>query len=211
MENLWLAQAKKLFSIAQSGIAFSQDPFDIERFEEITEIALSMMAQLANTSIEQLPQLIQHPNKLYVTPQIEVRGAVFRNDKILLVQEKTDRQWSLPGGYADVGLSAKQNIEKEIHEEAGLIVDAKHLFALRHKAKGDYRPDLRDFYKLYFLCEESQIASTQQSIKVGLETMDVDFFSLDSLPPLSLGRVIPRDIEEAFSAYKNSTKTTQFD
>jgi hypothetical protein len=105
MENQWLAYAKQLFSIAESGLAFCKDEFDIERFQEISVIARSMMADLAGTKIQYLPDLIQRPNSLYVTPQIEVRGAVFRDNKILLVQEKTDRKWSLPGGYADVGLS----------------------------------------------------------------------------------------------------------
>jgi ADP-ribose pyrophosphatase YjhB (NUDIX family) len=192
MENQWLAYAKQLFSIAESGLAFCKDEFDIERFQEISVIARSMMADLAGTKIQYLPDLIQRPNSLYVTPQIEVRGAVFRDNKILLVQEKTDRKWSLPGGYADVGLSAKQNVEKEIIEEAGISVQAEHLFAVRHKAKGNYDADIRDFYKLYFICSEQSIEPI-------------------CMPPLSTGRVIQRDIQHAFDAVNSNQKTTLFD
>jgi ADP-ribose pyrophosphatase YjhB (NUDIX family) len=207
MENQWLAYAKQLFSIAESGLAFCKDEFDIERFQEISVIARSMMADLAGTKIQYLPDLIQRPNSLYVTPQIEVRGAVFRDNKILLVQEKTDRKWSLPGGYADVGLSAKQNVEKEIIEEAGISVQAEHLFAVRHKAKGNYDADIRDFYKLYFICSEQSI----EPICIGHETIDVKFFSVENLPPLSTGRVIQRDIQHAFDAVNSNQKTTLFD
>lgn len=207
MENKWLAYAKQLFSIAESGLAFSKDEFDIERFEEISVIARSMMADLADTKIQHLPELLQRPNSLYVTPQVEVRGAVFRENKILLVQEKTDHKWALPGGYADVGLSAKQNVEKEISEEAGINVNAVHLFAVRHKAKADYDADIRDFYKLYFICNEQAI----EPICVGPETIDVNFFSIDDIPPLSTGRVIQRDIKNAFDAFNSNQVTTHFD
>jgi ADP-ribose pyrophosphatase YjhB (NUDIX family) len=207
MENQWLAHAKKLFSIAESGLAFCKDEFDIERFQEISLIARTMMADLADTKIQLLPELLRRPNSLYITPQVEVRGAVFRANKILLVQEKTDKKWALPGGYADVGLSAKQNVEKEIREEAGINVNAEHLFALRHKAKGDYDPDIRDFYKLYFICSEPSL----EPICIGPETIDVNFFSIDSLPPLSTGRVIKRDIQQAFDAVISKHRTTEFD
>lgn len=207
MENQWLAYAKQLFSIAESGLAFCKDEFDIERFQEISLIARTMIADLADTKIQHLPELLQRPNTLYITPQVEVRGAVFRANKILLVQEKTDQKWALPGGYADVGLSAKQNVEKEIREEAGINVNAEHLFALRHKAKSDYDADIRDFYKLYFICSEQAL----EPICVGPETIDVNFFSVDNLPPLSTGRVIQRDIQQAFEAVNSKLKTTEFD
>ena len=113
----------------------------------------------------------------------------------------------LPGGYADVGLTAKQNIEKEIEEEAGLTVIAARLYSVRHKASGTYRPDPRDIYKLFFICD----CESPQMAQPGLETSDVGFFTPDDLPALSDGRTIVRDIHDAFVALKNSDHLTIFD
>ena len=119
-----------------------------------------------------------------------------------MVKEKQDGLWTLPGGYADVGLDTyRKHTEKEVFEEAGITVKARRIFSIRHKASGDYDEDIREFYKLFFICEA---IDTGQTIKPGLETSDVGFFELNNLPPLSTGRVIKRDIENAFSATGNS-------
>lgn len=196
MEGFWLAKVKKLHAIAETGLAFAKDDYDIERYEEIAALARDMLSNLTSIPVNQLKHLLTTDVRRYVSPQIDVRGAVFHQDKILLVQEKTDGRWTLPGGYADLGLSAAENIEKEVHEEAGIKVRAQTLFAVRHKAKGQYDEDVRDFYKLFFICQ----ATNGVNIKTGSETSDVGFFGASSIPKLSSGRIILRDIENAFAA-----------
>ncbi|HEX8526144.1 NUDIX domain-containing protein, partial [Allosphingosinicella sp.] len=131
----------------------------------------------------------------YATPKVDVRGALIEGDWILLVRERSDGRWTLPGGFADVGLSAAQNVEKEMLEEAGLAVSARALYGVRHKAKRDYEPDARDFYKLFFLCERSGRGDP----RAGAETLDARFFPRNALPELSLARVLESDIDAAFA------------
>ncbi|GAA0851852.1 NUDIX hydrolase [Aliiglaciecola litoralis] len=194
MQNSWLSQLKRLHALAGSGLAFSPEAFDKERYEEIAAISRQMLADLAKVPINQIDQLIIPEQQHYVTPQIAVRGAVFQNDQILLVQEKSDNKWALPGGYADVGYSAVENVKKEIQEEAHVEVTNCQLIALRYKAAGDYDPDVREFYHAIFLCQ----APDNCVPKGGLETCDAAFFERNALPPLSTSKTIERDIEDAF-------------
>lgn len=159
MESTWLAQAKRLQALASTGLHFCTDDFERERLEEIAHIAHSMLAQLGQVPLERITGLVSDFAQRYSTPMIDVRGALIEGDRILLVREATDDCWALPGGYADIGLSAAENIIKELREEAGLSVTARALYSVTHKAKGLYRPDVRDFYKLYFLCERTDQAA----------------------------------------------------
>ncbi|MEM9620198.1 MAG: NUDIX hydrolase [Pseudomonadota bacterium] len=207
MEDRWLAYAKRLQAIASTGLFFGADDFDRERYQEIGEIAQQMLSELADVPIHRIAQLIPDYAVGYTTPKVDVRGAVISDDRILLVQERSDQLWTLPGGYADVGLSAADNTAKEISEEANLQVKASKLFAVRHKARHGYKPDVRDFYKFYFLCEplDGEVPSP------GAETMAADYFAPSELPPLSTGRVIAEDIHMAFEHYRDPQKPTLFD
>ena len=208
MQDTWLTWAQCLEAIAATGEFFGESDFDVERYQEVRSIALAMMAELANRPVEAIAELLPAPGQNYVTPQIDVRGVVFHDDQVLMVQEKSDGKWTLPGGYADVGLSAAENVVKEIREEAGIETEAVKLFAVRHKAKHPYRPDLRDFYKFYFLCGS---LGDEVNPQVGLETSDVGFFPLDQLPDLSTGRTIQQDIELAWLYRQDVNKPTTFD
>ncbi|WP_347558748.1 NUDIX hydrolase [Robbsia sp. KACC 23696] len=207
MENQWLAYVKRLQAIASTGLHFAEGVFDRERFEEIAAISNAMLADLGSVPIERIPELMPPMGTAYATPMVEVRGVVIVDGKILLVREKFDGLWTLPGGYADVGLSGAENTAKEVWEEAGLRVEVKSLISVRHKAKGGYRADPRDFYKLYFLCESAPGAVP----KIGVETTDVGFFAPDALPPLSEGRTIASDITDAFRFVRGEITTTIFD
>jgi ADP-ribose pyrophosphatase YjhB (NUDIX family) len=207
MEPLWLAFAKRLQAIATTGLHFSRDPFDRERFEEVASIAHEMMAALGDVPIERIEGLVSDFSRGYATPRVDVRGAVIEGDAILLVRERSDGLWTLPGGFADVGRSAAQNIEREMLEEAGIHVAARRLYGVRHKASHPYPPDVRDFYKLFFLCDRLD----DRAPASGAETSEVGFFRLDRLPPLSQGRVLEADIEAAFAHAANVGKPTSFD
>ena len=124
-----------------------------------------------------------------------------------MVREDTDGLWTLPGGFAEVGTSPSENVVREIWEEASLRVKANALYGIRHKAKHEYDPDARDFYKLFFLCEK-----THDSLpKPGRETTEVGFFPFGKLPPLSTGRILPKDIAAAFAFKKGPQRLSFFD
>ncbi|WOE77684.1 NUDIX hydrolase [Pseudomonas protegens] len=207
MESHWLTHAKRLQAIASTGLHFCKDVHDRERYQEVADIAHDMLAQLGNVPLERITDLVSDFAQRYSTPMVEVRGALIEDGEILLVREQHDGLWALPGGYADVGLSASENVIKEIHEEAGLEVSVRALYGVRHKAKGPYKADHRDFYKLYFLCERQ---GTQPPL-AGSEATEAGFFAPDQLPPLSQGRTVERDIREAFDFHQGRTTQVLFD
>jgi ADP-ribose pyrophosphatase YjhB (NUDIX family) len=207
MEPQWLAYAKRLHAIASTGLHFTRDQFDRERYEEITSIANEMLATLGTVPIERIEGLVSDFARGYATPKVDVRGALIEGNSILLVRERSDGLWTLPGGFADVGRSAAQNVEKEMHEEAGLHVSARRLYGVRHKAGASYPPDVRDFYKMFFLCD--RVGNSRP--RPGTETSEVRFFPLDELPPLSTARVIQADIEAAFSFAAEPQRPAFFD
>lgn len=207
MEAEWLTYAKRMQAIADTGRHFSKDPFDTERYEEISKIAMTMMARLASAPVAEVQGLLSSSSVGYATPKIDVRGALIRDGQILLVREHSDGVWSLPGGFADVGLSAAQNVRKEFLEEAGLKVQVTRLYALRHKARNAYDADLFDFYKLFFLCE----ADVGQPPNAGLETTHVEFFGPEEIPPLSRKRVLEADIAAAFAHAADPGQAPLFD
>ena len=207
MEPVWLTRAKRLQSIASTGLFFAADEFDRERYREVAEIANAMLAEIGSVPVERIAGLVSDFAQGYATPKVDVRGAVVEDDSILLVRERHDGRWTLPGGFADVGRSAAENVEKEILEEAGLRVRAARLYAVRHKAKCAYEPDARDFYKLFFLCERRDGAAPC----AGAETCDARFFPRGRLPQLSLGRVLESDIDAAFACHSGELQAAAFD
>ena len=207
MEDLWLASAKRLQALAATGLHFASDPYDQERFEEIAALAETLLGAIGEVPADRIRGLLPDFAQGYVTPKIDVRGAVISDGHVLLVRELSDGLWTLPGGYAEVGLTAGANIEKEIFEEAGVRVAARRLYAVRHKASHDYDPDVRDFYKLFFLCEQLDDAVPEP----GLETGGADFFTPDALPALSKGRVLEKDIVAAIEFQRDPTRACLFD
>ena len=206
-EDKWLSYAKRIHALATCGLEFSKSHYELDRYEEIQSIATDMLAELSNSPRQNVKALMLHGVEGYVTPKTDVRAAVIKENKILLVQEKTDNLWALPGGYADVGLSPDENAVKEVWEEANIKVKATKLYAVRHKAKGEYKADLRDFYKLFFLCDQL----TDDDVFAGSEVLDAQFFSLQSLPELSSGRTVESDLRAAFLHHNHRDKATYYD
>lgn len=206
MENDWLTYAKRLQASALTGLAYCKDRYDVERYQEIKGIADEMLAKLFMAPVEQIASLAPGARS-YVTPMSDVRGAVIENDQILLVREEVSGLWTLPGGFADVGLSPAENVVKEIAEEACIEVVAKQLYSVRHKAKGPFNPDARDFYKFYFICERVG----REMPMPGPEVSEVAFFPLDRLPGLCNDRVVTEDIQRAFNHYDSPGQSALFD
>jgi len=207
LEDIWLARAKRLLALAETGLHFCKDPFDHERYAEMAKMAREMLADLGQVPITRIEDLIGNHAAGYATPSIDVRGAVIRGDTILLVRERSDGKWAMPGGFADIGHSPAENTEKEMWEEAGLKVKASVLYALRHKAKHPYPADTRDFYKIFFLCKE---LSDDKPVP-GAEVSEASFFHKDALPDLSLTRVIQSDIAGAFAFAQKTNAPATFD
>jgi ADP-ribose pyrophosphatase YjhB (NUDIX family) len=198
MENEWLAYAKRLQSLAATGLAYDAGQYDRERYAEIRTIAEEMMATLFAVPIERITALVPDA-RAHPTPSMDVRGAVVEGERILLVREARTGGWTLPGGFAEIGLSATENVVKEMREEACIEVAVKRLYAVRHKSKGPFSPDVRDFYKFYFLCERQGSEPPQ----AGPEVTAAAFFGLDELPQLDIHRTVREDLERALAFHRN--------
>ncbi len=204
--NQWIEWAQQLQAIAQNGLAYSQNPFDIERYQNLRVIAAQIMA----TSFNEPSHILEKFNSEigYATPKVDVRAAVFDGDKILLVKEKEDCCWALPGGWADVGVSPSESAIKEIYEESGYHARVVKLLAVcdRNHIRHQHPPLVHHVYKLFFQCE--LIGGTP---KESIETIDVAFFGEQEIPELSLTRVVPSQITRMFEHYRNPNMQTDFD
>lgn len=204
MKENWLELAQKLQSIAQSGLYYSTNEFEIERYKMVMEIAEEMISMKTGFNKEEIHRLFISEAG-HSTPKVDFRGVVFKDDKILLVKEKVDGKWTVPGGWADVGFSPSENAEREVFEESGFRVKAKKVLAVYDRNKQGHTPYIFHLYKIFFLCE-----ITGGESKTSFETEDVGFFALDELPELSIGRVTRKQIERFFEHYKNPDLPTDF-
>jgi ADP-ribose pyrophosphatase YjhB (NUDIX family) len=206
MEPKWLAWAREIQAIGQTGLAFTKDDYDRERYERLSALAARMMAEEAGADPAFVERLFAAETG-YATPKIDVRGAIFKEGKILLVRERADAgRWTLPGGWADVNRSPSEAVIAEVHEEAGLAVRATKLAALFDRTRHPHPPLPFHIYKLFFLCEI--IGGTPAP---GPETEGVDFFGLDALPELSTSRVLAPQIARMFAHHDSPDLPTDFD
>ena len=201
----WLAWAKELQAIAQSGLAFAENGFEVERYRQVQAIALRMMAAGGGADLETVEGLFAGEAG-YATPKVDVRGAAFRDGRILLVREASDGGWTLPGGFADVNESPRQAVAKEVREESGFEVEVTKLAALYDRNLHPHPPYAYHLYKLMFLCE-----ITGGAPATSLETSGVDFFAEDALPALSRPRISTLQIHRMFAHHREPGLATEFD
>ncbi|MBU9722738.1 MULTISPECIES: NUDIX hydrolase [Bacillaceae] len=201
----WLEWAKRIQSLSQAGLTFSRDTFDLERYEELRKISTEIMAEYTDLELTKIKDLFANEEG-YQTPKVDVRGVVFKDNQILLVREKIDDKWSLPGGFCDVGLSPTENVVKEIEEEAGYEVVPAKFLAILDMHKHPHPPQPYHYYKLFIQC--NIVGGEAMS---GVETYDIDFFSENNLPKLSLGRNTVSQIKMLFEFLKDPRKETIFD
>ena len=205
MESKWLTWAKELQSIAQAGEHYSKDKFDIERFNRIREISVEILNEYTDIDNEKIRDLFCN-EKGYQTSKVDVRGVLFKDGKILLVQEQIDNKWALPGGWAEYNLSLKENVEKEIFEEAGIKAKAKSIIAIHQNSKNSERPSAYGVYKVFILCEYISGEFIEN-----IETLKSGYFTLENLPELSLGRNNRSQLEMCFNWISKDERETQFD
>jgi ADP-ribose pyrophosphatase YjhB (NUDIX family) len=204
-EPRWLIIARELRAIAQTGLTFTTDRFDIARYQRLQELSALLLAQGSDSEFDTILHLLRQ-EKGYATPKVDVRGAAFADGKVLLVREISDGHWTLPGGWADVNQSARECVEREIAEESGFSARALKLAAVYDYQKSNRPGHIDSIYKMFFICEITGGAATPSD-----ETSEVDFFARDALPPLSLGRTTPVQIERMFQHAENPQLPADFD
>lgn len=201
----WLEWAREIQAISQTGLHFAETRFDAERYQRLTELAAEIVA--AHTEISRAA-LIEHfllqPG--YATPKVDVRGAIVRDGKVLLVQERTDQRWCLPGGWADVGETPSEMVVREVWEESGFRSEASRIIGVYDANRSGSPLEFFHAYKIIFYCEV-----TGGDARTSVETMDVDFFSFDQLPPLSEDRTGSRHLDDVRRFIENPDMAPVFD
>ncbi|MEH7579077.1 NUDIX hydrolase [Priestia megaterium] len=205
MEHKWLDWAKQLQSLAQAGLAYSKDIYDVERFELIRNISVEMLSQQTGMEMTVIKDLFASETG-YATPKVDIRAVIFKDNKILMVKENSDGSWALPGGWADIGLTPSEVAVKEVKEESGFDVKAVKLLAVMDMKCHPHPPSPFHIYKMFIQCE----IIGGQPMK-GLETSAVEFFSENKLPPLSIARNTQSQIEIAFKHLYNPKEPVYFD
>lgn len=205
MSTQWLDWAKRIQALSQSGLAFSKDIYDTERYEEFRKISVEIMAAYTDLDINKIEGLFTNETG-YQTPKVDVRGVVFKDGKLLMVKENLDDKWALPGGFCDIGLSPSENVVKEIKEESGYDVIPVKLIAILDKNKHPHPPEPYHYYKIFILCE---IIGGESA--VGPETNQVEFFSENNFPPLSTNRNTESQIKTMFEFLREPEKETIFE
>ena len=204
MNRAFFERIKRIQALSEIGLEYCNSNYDKERYDEIQDICLQMLAELTDVPVEKIRPVIQEKNG-YKTPKVDVRAVVFNPEgQILLVQEKVDGCWSLPGGWADVGYTPRQIAEKECFEEAGLTVKATRLLAVLDKTAQQMPPEFEYVYKLFIWCEPMD-----NRIAAGGDTTGVNWFDENNLPELSRPRNLESQIHLMFK-YFRSEKTEVF-
>jgi ADP-ribose pyrophosphatase YjhB (NUDIX family) len=199
METRALAWARRVQAISQIGLTYSDNPFDRERYEKLRDLAAEMLAAEttadgngeAQSEAKARVRLADVLTGLtgYPTPKVDVRALVRSGGQVLLVQERVDDRWALPGGWADIGSSPTENAVREVAEEAGVTVAAGRLLAVYDRSRHGHPPSPNYIYKLFVACD--LVAGEPAP---GPETLAAGFFDPDRLPPLSSGRVTAAQI-----------------
>lgn len=200
----WLQWAVELQSMAQAGLTYGRDKFDLERYQRLREISAEMIAHKTEISPEKVRDLFCGETG-YQTPKLDTRAAVFQEDKILLVREN-DGRWALPGGWVDVNVSVKENTVKEVKEESGLDVSADRIIAVQDRSKHNLPLYAYGVCKIFVLCSLIGGEFTEN-----IETTESRYFSEEELPPLAEEKNTPDQVRMCFQASRTKDWKVLFD
>ena len=201
----WLTWAQKIQSIAQAGLEYSQGDYDIERFEQLREIAVEILHEYTELDCGKIRDLFANEEG-YQTPKIDVRAIVPNRDGVLLVQEKNDGKWALPGGWAEVNLSLMENVEKEVFEEAGITTEAKEVVAILDRNKQMSDPYPYSAYKIFVLCN-----GIDGEFRANVETTNAAFYAESAIPEVSESQNTVEQIEMCSTYLRSSNRRVVFD
>ncbi len=206
MADKILDYAKRLKAMAHLGLTYANNEYDLERYRELEQISLEMMQEVSGDPPEKITNYFS-TNKEYITPKTDIRAVIFNAEKeILLVREKADGKWSLPGGWADIGFSPKEIAVKEALEETGFHVKPVKLLAVLDKRCHPHPPQPDYVYKIFIRCEIISGEKTK-----AFDILDVSFFSQNELPELSENRVLPAQINLMFEYLADPQKEATLD
>jgi ADP-ribose pyrophosphatase YjhB (NUDIX family) len=201
-----LELAKRIQALAHTGLIYSVDEYNIERYTELQAISYKLIAEITDKPVEKIKDFFLDV-KEYPTPKTDIRAVIFNErNEILLVQEKSDNKWSLPGGWAEIGYSPKEVVVKEVAEETGLVVTAEKLLAVIDKKFHPHPAELTYVYKYFILCTV-QSGEFNQAHDIN----NVSFFSQDNIPPLSENRILQSQIDLMFEFLYDPTKEVVFE
>ena len=196
---------REIQALAQTGYHYAENEFQRERNQRLMEIAAEMISEQTDLDFTPLVNAF-HAQIGYATPRVDVRGAVFRDGKLLLVRERQDGGWTMPGGWADVGDVPSRAAEREVCEEAGFRVEARRVIGI-YDANHLAPLELFHAFKIVFLCE-----LLDGQARPSHETSEVAFFGPQEIPgQLSGERTLPRHIRDAFQSLENGDAPTIFD
>jgi ADP-ribose pyrophosphatase YjhB (NUDIX family) len=205
MDPDWLRWVKRLQAIAQEGLTYTRDGYDLGRYEQLREIAAEILAAHSTGDLQDARALLELETGP-ATPKVDARAAVFRGSEILLVKEPDDSGWSVPGGWADVGETASESAVREVREESGYLVRAVRLISAYDRDRQSHTPLPYHVYRLVFLCEILERTPAR-----AVEGEGVGFFGEDELPELSLSRVTPGQIRRFFEHQRRPDLPADFD
>jgi ADP-ribose pyrophosphatase YjhB (NUDIX family) len=201
----WLEWAREIQALAQTGLHYAPDEFNRDRYRRLMDIAVEITAEHSTLPKDELQRMFLAARG-YATPKVSVRGAVFRGGKILLVRDRFDGGWCMPGGWADVGEAPSAMVEREVLEESGLRVRAAHLVGVYDINRESGQRDVLHAYDLTFLCDDLGGEPGPSN-----ETSAAGFFGLQEIPPLSNARTSLRNIQDAFSHMEDPNLPAVFD
>ena len=201
----WLKWAMEIQATAQSGLAYTDNVYDTERYERLRQLSAEIIAEKSNIPLGKVKDLFCNETG-YQTPKLDTRAAVFKEGKILLVHEKNGT-WSLPGGWCDVLQSVRTNTVKEVKEETGLDVKAVRLIALQDRNKHNVPVYAYGVCKVFVLCELIGGEFTEN-----VETTEIAFFDVENLPAnLAKEKTTAQQIKMCFEAYEEENWQPYFD
>jgi ADP-ribose pyrophosphatase YjhB (NUDIX family) len=201
----WIEWTQRLAAIAQSGLTYARDPFDIERYEALRELAADVVADHTGRPAIDVDEYFRQESG-YATPKIDMRGVVFRDGRILMVRERSDGGWTLPGGWADVLDSPGSSIEREIREESGYETRATKILAVFDRNLHPHPPQAFHVWKIFMRCEITGGAPAGS-----IETDGVAFFARDAVPELSTARVTEDQLALMFAHLDDPLRVPEFD
>ena len=197
---------KEIRAIAQSGLHYTKDHFDQERFERLLEITSALYTELSNSDLSSVERFF-FPEVGYATPKVDLRACIFRDNKVLLVKERSDGFWTLPGGWADQNEAPTEGVIREVKEESGFDIQVNELYAIKDRDRNPYTPKYPvSIYKLFFT---GVIIGGKP--KTNVEVSEIGFFPVTSLPPLSQDRILAQDILDGYRSFCNSGKPSYCD
>jgi len=198
----------RLAALAQDGLTYAGNDYDLDRYRQVSRLAAELLSVLSGRPADELAVELGRDSG-YATPKVDVRGVIFDDqERVLLMRERADGRWSVPGGWADPGDAPSAAATREILEETGYHSSAVKLIACWDRdLQGNPPPLPVHVYKLFFLCRPYGVVQPPAA----LETLDTGWFGLSALPPLSLGRVNHRQLERALAHHRDPSLPTEFD